>query len=156
MYHRCVSGFVDTRDRGYGVVSHVPSCRANAEALGCLEACGVSVVRRQQLVQGLGETIDDATMHVLLDTHLPGWGPQQRKWILDATAVAAYHAELEWPVVRLLVCDDAPQFTVVTEALALCWVHEGRHDKKLTPYFPHHRALVEVFGQRFWTSDDQL
>jgi hypothetical protein len=128
----------------------------NAEALGCLEACGVSGVRRQQVVQGLGETIDDATMHVLLDTHLPGLGPQQRKWILDATAVAAYHAELEWPVVRLLVCDDAPQFTVVTEELALCWVHEGRHSKKLTPYFPHHRALVEAFGQRFWTYYDQL
>jgi Transposase IS66 family len=128
----------------------------NEEALGCLEAFGLSVVRRQQLVQGLGETIDDATMHVLLDTHLPGLGPQQRKWILDATAVAAYHAELEWPVVRLLVCDDAPQFTVVTEELALCWVHEGRHYKKLTPYFPHHRALVEAFGQRFWTYYDQL
>ena len=81
----------------------------NEEALGYLEAFGLSVVRRQQLVQGLGETlVDDATMHVLLDTHLPGLGPQQRKWILDATAVAAYHAELEWPVVRLLVCDDAP------------------------------------------------
>jgi len=31
------------------------------------------------------------------------------------------------PVVRLLVCDDAPQFTLITEELALCWVHEGRH-----------------------------
>jgi hypothetical protein len=95
-------------------------------------------------------------MHVWLDTHLPGLGPQQRKWLLDATAVAAYHAALEWPVVRLLVCDDAPQFTVVTEELALCWVHEGRHYKKLTPYFPHHRALVEAFRQRFWIYYDQL
>jgi hypothetical protein len=100
--------------------------------------------------------VDDATMHVLLDTHLPGLGPQQRQWILDATAVAAYHAALEWPVIRLLVCDDAPQFTVVTEELALCWVHEGRHYKKLTPSFPHHRALVEAFVQRFWTYYDQL
>jgi len=100
----------------------------NAEALGYLEAFGLSAVRRQQLWQCLGEmSVDDATMHVLLDAHLPGLGPQQRKWILDATAVAAYHAELEWPVVRLLVCDDAPQFTLVTEELALCWVHEGRH-----------------------------
>jgi Transposase IS66 family len=129
----------------------------NAEAVGSLEAFGLSAVRRQQLVQGLGEAVvDDATMHMLLDAHLPGLGPQQRKWILDATAVAAYHAELEWPVVRLLVCDDAPQFTVVTEELALCWVHEGRHYKKLTPYVPHHRALVEAFVQRFWTYYDQL
>ena len=83
-------------------------------------------------------------------------GPQQRKWILAALAVAAYHAELEFPVVRLLVCDDAPQLTVVTEELALCWVHEGRHYKKLVPYVPSHRALVEDFVQRFWTYYDQL
>ena len=88
--------------------------------------------------------------------HLPGLGPQQRKWILDATAVAAYHAAVEFPVVRLLVCDDAPQFTLVTEELALCWVHEGRHYKKLMPYVPHHRTLVEDFVQRFWTYYDQL
>ena len=95
-------------------------------------------------------------MQALLEAHLPGLGPQQRQWILDATAVAAYHADLEFPVVRLLVCDDAPQFTLVTEELALCWVHEGRHYKKLVPYVPHHRALVEDFVQRFWTYYDQL
>ena len=45
---------------------------------------------------------------------------------------------------------------LVTEELALCWVHEGRHYKKLMPYVPHHRALVEDFVQRFWTYYDQL
>jgi len=100
--------------------------------------------------------MDDVTMQAGLETHLPGLGPQQRKWILDATAVAAYHADVECPVVRLLVCDDAPQFTLVTEELALCWVHEGRHYKKLMPYISRHRALVEAFVQRFWTYYDQL
>src|SRR5205085_1172089 len=98
----------------------------------------------------------EALYQALLEAHLPGLGPQQRKWLLDATAVAAYHADLEFPVVRLLVCDDAPQFTLVTEELALCWVHEGRHYKKLLPYIPRHRALVEDFVQRFWTYYDQL
>jgi len=129
----------------------------NAEALGSLEACGLSAVRRRQLEQVPSETImDDATMQALLEAYLPGLGPQQRKWILDATAVAAYHTDLEFPVVRLLVCDDAPQFTLVTEELALCWVHEGRHYKKLVPYMGHHRALVENFLQRFWTYYAQL
>ena len=129
----------------------------NAEALDVLEACGLSAVRRRQVAQLPGETIlEDATMQALLEAHLPGLGPQQRRWILDATAVAAYHADLEFPVVRLLVCDDAPQFTLVTEELALCWVHEGRNYKKLLPYIPRHRALVEDFVQRFWTYYDQL
>jgi len=129
----------------------------NAEALGFMEACGLSAVRRQQVEQlPSGTIVDEATMQALLEAHLPGLGPQQRKWILDATAVAAYHAAVELPVVRLLVCDDAPQFTLVTEELALCWVHEGRHYKKLMPYIPRHRALVEDFVQRFWTYYDQL
>ena len=140
------------------LTNHQPRCfLVNAEARGYLEACRLSAVRRRQLAQLPDETsVDEATIHTLLEAHLPGLGPQQRKWILDATAVAAYHAALEFPVVRLLVCDDAPQFTLVTEELALCWVHEGRHDKKLMPYVPHHRALLEDFIQRFWTYSDQL
>jgi hypothetical protein len=123
----------------------------NAEALGMLEACGLSAVRRCQVAQLPYETmLDETTMHALLEMHLPGVGPQQRKWIFDATAVAAYHTDLEFPVVRLLVCDDAPQFTLVTEELALCWVHEGRHYKKLVPYVRHHQRLREAFVQRFW------
>ena len=54
------------------------------------------------------------------------------------------------PVVQLLVCDDAPQFQWVTDEVALCWVHAGRHYKKLTPYVALHRAFVETFLTEFW------
>lgn len=129
----------------------------NAEALSFMEACGLSALRRQQMEQlPSGTIMEEATMQALLEEHLPGLGPQQRKWLLDAMAVAAYHADVEFPVVRLLVCDDAPQFTLVTEELALCWVHEGRHYKKLMPAIPSHQALLEAFVQRFWTYYDQL
>src|SRR5215510_10887383 len=140
------------------LTNHRPRCfLVNAEALGYLEAFGLSTVRCRQVGQlPCGVLMDDVTMQAVLETHLPGLGPQQRKWILDATAVAAYHAALGFPVVRLLVCDDAPQFTVVTEELALCWVHEGRHYKKLLPAIPYHQALLEAFVQRFWTYYDQL
>ncbi len=83
---------------------------SNAEALGSLETLGLSAMRRQQLAQVPRDvSMDEATMQALLEAHLPGLGPQQRQWILDATAVAASHAVLAFPVVRLLVCDDAPQ-----------------------------------------------
>ena len=129
----------------------------NAEALGYVAALGLSAVRRCQLEQVPRDVLmEAATMQSLLESHLPGLGPQQRKWILDATAVAAYHAELAFPVVRLLICDDAPQFTLVTEELALCWVHEGRHYKQLVPYLPYHQTLVDVFVERFWQYYGQL
>src|SRR6266702_1802991 len=140
------------------LTNHRPRCvLVNAEALGYVEAFGLSAVRRWQVRQLPGDVLmDDATLQALLEAHLPGLGPQQRKWILDATAVAAYHAALEFPVVRLLVCDDAPQVTLVTAELGLCWVHDGRHYKKLIPYIPHHRARLEDFIACFWTYYAQL
>ena len=53
-------------------------------------------------------------------------------------------------MVRLLVCDGAPQFTWATLELALCWVHEGRHYKKLFPYVPQHQQLLGDFLKEFW------
>jgi len=123
----------------------------NAEAEGYLDSFGLSKVTRQQLTRfPRDQVLDAATMAGLLAEHLPSVGPQQRKWILDATAVAAYHAELEWPVVRLLVCDDAGQFRLVTKELAECWVHEGRHYKKLDPWVAQHRQALDEFQGKFW------
>ena len=129
----------------------------NAQALGHLEMLGLSVVRQQQLVQLPWERpLDEGTLVGLLEEHLPNLGPQQQRWVLDALAIAAYQAQPEFPVVHLLVCDDAPQFGLVTEEQALCWVHEGRHYKKLSPWIGQHRELVEAFQKGFWGYYQQL
>ena len=53
-------------------------------------------------------------------------------------------------------CDDAPQFNWIAEELALCWVHEGRHYKKLMPSFVHHIELLKDFRKQFWEFYDEL
>jgi len=124
----------------------------NGEAQGFLEQTQLAKTTLAQLKRLPWEQVlDEATMAGLLGEQMPNLGPRQKRWILDATAVAAYHAELEFPVVKLLVCDDAPQFTWLTEELALCWVHEGRHYKKLIPWVPLHQQLLEDFQKQFWT-----
>jgi hypothetical protein len=131
--------------------------RYNADAETWLAAAGVSQVTRQKLAHlPRDQDLDEAALQHLLDTYVPGVGAQTRKWILDAMAVAAYHAQLEWPVVRLLICDDAPQFTWVTDELAGCWVHEGRHYKKLLPRVPLHQAVLDTFLTDFWAFYDAL
>ena len=111
-----------------------------------MATAGVSGITRQQLSHWpQNRDLDETTMHRLLEEYLPKLGMQTRKWILDAAAVAAYHAQTQWPVARLLVCDGAPQFTWITEELGLCWVHEGRHYKKLFPYVAQHQKLLEDF-----------
>ena len=129
----------------------------NCEADRILEVLGVSKVVRQQLTRlPRGEVLDEETMLRLLEEHLPKLGPRQRRCILDASGVAAYHAQVEFPVVKLLVCDDAPQFALVTEELALCWVHEGRHYKKMMAYVEYHRQLLEAFRGQFWEYYSEL
>ncbi|MCP4557310.1 MAG: transposase [Herbaspirillum sp.] len=131
--------------------------RLNAEALGYMEGAGVSGKVRQKLgALPQDQDLDEATLQALLDTHVSGLGKQSRKWVLDAMAVAAYHAQTDFPVVQLLVCDDAGQYTWVTEELALCWVHEGRHYKRLTPVVPLHRQELEAFQEAFWKYYDDL
>lgn len=128
----------------------------NAEAEGFLARVLSGVAQKQVLKLPRDERLDEPTMLKLLEERLPSLGVQQRKWVLDATAVAAYHAEVGFPVVKLLVCDDAPQFTWITSELGLCWVHEARHYNKLLPCFAPHVKLLDGFMERFWQYYDEL
>ena len=131
--------------------------RLNQEALGLLEGVVLSKAARQTLQTWRSEVdLDEATFQQRLDTWLPKLSVQQRKAILDAAAVAAYHAETDFPVIQALICDDAPQFNWLTRAMMLCWVHEGRPYKKLIPVVPLHRKLLDDFLKRFWDYYDQL
>ena len=86
----------------------------------------------------------------LVHTHLQRLNAQQQARVFEAAALSAYHSQTTMPIVPLLLSDDAPQFKAVTENQALCWVHEGRHYKKLTPYLDHHRLLLADFQTEFW------
>jgi hypothetical protein len=92
----------------------------------------------------------------LLDKDLPHLGDQQRNHVIDAAAIAAYHDQMEFPVVSLLICDDAPQFKLITRQLALCWVHDGRLYKKLDPYLPYNQQLLNSFLEKYWGFYRQL
>jgi hypothetical protein len=81
---------------------------------------------------------------------------QQRARIVEAAALTAYHAQTEIPVIPILLTDDAPQFGHIARQQALCWIHEGRHYKKLTPFVPHHQKLLADFLDKFWAYYRQL
>ena len=125
--------------------------RFDREADRHLVFLGLSAAARAKLVAIPREqTLDEATLTVLLDGPARGLGPKQQEQVREALALAAYLADPDWPVVRTLVCDDAPQFRAITEELALCWIHEGRHFKHLTPYLPQHQAALADILTQFW------
>ena len=101
-------------------------------------------------------TMDEFQMRKLLDSlceqHKMGENVQKR--IMEAAAIAAYH--LEDDCIDLLVCDDAPQFKLLALDLALCWIHEGRHYKRLSPVVPLHQELLKSILDAFWKYYHQL
>lgn len=131
--------------------------RLNAEAFSYLEGFPLSKSTRQILQSCLREAVMDEDAFMLyLKKNLPNLPVQQRKAVIDAAAVAAYHVEFGVPVIQTLICDDAPQFNWLTRSVMLCWIHEGRAYKKLMPFVGYHREQLENFLKRFWEFYNQL
>lgn len=129
----------------------------NVEALTYLGGMPFSKETQRILEDWRSETVmEEETFIHELDMRLPILNKQHRSAVLSAAAVAAYHAEHGVSIVQALVCDDAPQFKWLTRWLALCWIHEGRHYKKLEPVVALHQTLLKDFLTRFWAYYDQL
>ena len=100
---------------------------------------------------GLGEAEFAAPeFETLLDDWFGERNGQLRTAIEHASAIVYYRHQSSVPVVQTLVCDDAGQFKLLTDRLALCWIHEGRHYEKLSPVVGRHADALEAFQERFW------
>ena len=103
------------------------------------------------------QLLDPDQLMAWVDHELAGrLNAQQQARILEAAALTAYHTQTETPIIPILLTDDAPQFQHLTPHQALCWIHEGRHYKKLTPYLTYHQQLVDNFLIQFWYYYRQL
>lgn len=116
-----------------------------------LAECGLPEKYQRVLATWSQEQMFNRTeFETRLKQELPELGPQQYKWVLEAAGIAAYHRQESWPVIKQLLCDDARQFKRIVRELFLCWVHAGRHYKKLSPVVAYHRQQLEKFRGQFW------
>ncbi len=97
--------------------------------------------------------LDEKQMHQLMEEIFSDHskGINQRIRIMEAGAIAAYHNQKEFPVVKALLSDAAPQFKKLTWEQALCWIHDGRDYTKLVPVIPFHKKELEDFRRQYWT-----
>lgn len=102
------------------------------------------------------QVLTPSQMEALLARDGAGLNDQQQARILEAAALTAYHNQNDLPIIATLLSDDAPQFQHITQEQALCWIHEGRHYKKLTPFVDYHRHLLDDFQKQFWDFYHQL
>jgi len=87
---------------------------------------------------------------------LDGLGVKQITHLTEACAIAYYQQQTDFPIITTLLSDDAPQFKLLTLYLALCWIHDGRHYKKLKPFVPSHQAALAAFRSRYWAYYTEL
>jgi hypothetical protein len=76
--------------------------------------------------------------------------------IKEAAGIAWYHNQDKWPIVEILLTDDAPQFDHLAFNHALCWIHAGRSLKKLNPLTPAYQEMVKEKLDQFWQYYHQL
>ena len=121
----------------------------NEEAFELLGVFGLS----QKIVNRIrdevfGKVLNENQMDKLLGELFPeaGKGKNSRIRIMEASAIAHYHSRTDIQIVFALLCDDAPQFKLITFELALCWIHEGRHYKKLQPVVPLYQEKLDDFS----------
>jgi hypothetical protein len=103
-----------------------------------------------------GLCLNKIDMDALINTLFPNPNKQQtnRQIILESTAIAAYQALPD--AVEFLLTDDAPQYNRIAAYHPLCWVHDGRHYKKLMPVVMLHRKKLNEFITTYWDYYDQL
>jgi len=97
---------------------------------------------------------DEDAQPVVLAAHLSQQRPSEKSTECAAGPTAGQKQLGDY--VKILICDDAPQFHNQTEYRGLCWVHEERHFKKLRPFFEAHQKLVDDFRAEIWNYFDRL
>jgi hypothetical protein len=129
-----------------------PLFRLNADALAWLEASSIRRSLLPQLCAVLPWEHDLSAVALTQRLHEAGvvLGAQQQQQVWDALAIAAYQAQTTMPIVQQLVSDDAAVYHLLTDAHALCWVHDGRHYAKLSPVVPEHQRLLAAFRKDYW------
>jgi len=105
----------------------------------------------QRELEAIGDReFNHSSLGTLLDKWFGSGNRQVRTTIEQASAIVYYRHQTSVPVIETIVCDDAGQFKLLTEKLALCWIHAGRHYEKLSPVVPRHVKFIDAFIQRYW------
>jgi len=131
--------------------------RFNTESFELMTALGLSEKQSAELKKQIPDTLlSEGEVENMLKQLFPNSKKhhKSRRIILEASAIVYYkHSDY---AVDSLICDDAPQFNKIAKHKGLCWIHEGRHYKKLNPVIQLHINVLDDFINRFWDFYQEL
>jgi len=127
----------------------------NAETVNLLVQQKISVKDRELVAQifSKGQIVSYDKFENIIEQQHPALykKPNMYNRVKESFALSYYHNQEDFPVVRNLVSDNAPEYNKIPiESHALCWVHEARHYKKLSPFIELHRQILNTFIDGFW------
>ena len=129
----------------------------NQDALTIMEEFGLAKKWLEHMRPLLKTTpLTRKKMDIFLQTLFPN--PKKhstnRRIVLESTALAWYQQSDHY--ISYLMTDDAPQFNRLGLFNLLCWIHEGRHYKKINPLSAMYRQILDEFLEQFWDYYDAL
>lgn len=122
-----------------------------------LEGYNIRKAHLKRLKQaGMQENLTKNEIDEILDMIFTDSNRQtrSRRFVLEASSIV-YYRTLDYAA-KHLVCDEAYQFNKITEYKAICWVHAGRHFKRLNPIIASNKVKLEEFIKKYWNLYRQL
>ena len=123
----------------------------NSHTLQLLEHFKISEEDKHTLskIYAIGQIVPEAEFINTIKERVPSLYNKTNMFrrVCDAFALAHFY---ELGTLKILVSDDAREYELITLIRMLCWIHDGRHYKKLTPSFDSHRQILHNFLDNYW------
>jgi len=122
------------------LLGHFKVSRSDKEKLSVLFSKNNKSITRSKLDQ-------------MIQAHIPELKAKSNMYrrVCESLAIGYYHEQHEYPAVKNLLTDDAPEYQkIAVLQQALCWVHDARSYKKLTPFINVHHQMLDGFMNKYW------
>lgn len=99
------------------------------------------------------KSITRSKLDQMIQIHIPELKAKKNmyKRVCESLAIGYYHEQHEYPAVKNLLTDDAPEYQkIALLQQALCWIHDARYYKKLTPFINIHHQILDGFMDKYW------
>ena len=122
-----------------------------------LDQFSVSVSDKNKLSKLFNTTNNNSVTRIELDKiiqeHIPELKAKKNMYmrVCESLAIGYYQEQWEYPPLKYLLSDDAPEYQkIAILKQALCWIHDARAYKKLTPFIEIHKQIIDDFMQEYW------
>jgi len=82
--------------------------------------------------------------------------PKIMQLLREVMALTYYAHQTDFPALKVLLSDNAPEYNNIALFRALCWVHDARYYNKLNPQIAVHEKILKNFKSQYWDFYDKL